>query len=123
MPILLLDVALGAVLLAMIALAATRSPVGPSSQGRRAAGWILVAVPLPLAVGIQIFAPMPLPLGEIAFIAGLTAFAAGALLILSGDDEDDLRGSTEPEDPPWWPEFEREFRAHVRGSQRLRVLR
>jgi hypothetical protein len=52
----------------------------------------------------------------------VAAFAAGALLVLSSDDEDDLHGSTDPENPPWWPDFEREFRDYERRSSRPRVL-
>jgi hypothetical protein len=120
-PILLIDLALGAVLVATIALAARRAPVGSSRAGRWLVGSLLIAVPLPLAVGVQVLAPLPPPLGEGSFVAGLAAFAAGALLVLGRDDEDDLRGDSEREHPPWWPEFERDFRAYAKRSSRPRV--
>ena len=122
MPILLVDLVLGIALVATVAVA-TRSPFGASSERRRALGWLLIAVPLPLAVGLQLLAPLPPALGETAFVAGVAAFAAGALLVLSSDDGDDLRNGADPETPPWWPEFERDFDEYVRRSSRPRVLR
>ena len=50
----------------------------PSGVG---CSWLLVAVPLPLAVGIQLLAPPP-ALGD-GVRGGVAAFAAGALLVLS----------------------------------------
>jgi hypothetical protein len=122
-PILLVDLVLGIALVATVAVGATRAPLGVSSERRRVLGWLLVAVPLPLAVGIQLLAPLPPALGETAFVAGVAAFAAGALLVLSSDDQDDLREGTDPETPPWWPEFEREFDEYVSRTSRPRVLR
>ena len=122
MPILLVDLMLGIALVATVAVGATRGPLF-ASERRRVLGWLLIAVPLPLAVGIQLLAPLPPALGETAFVAGVAAFAAGALLVLSSDDEDDLREGTDPETPPWWPEFEREFDEYVRRTSRPRVLR
>jgi hypothetical protein len=76
-----------------------------------------------MAAGIEVFAPLPSPFAEATFFAGVAAFAAGALLVLSGDDRDDRRGDADPDGPPWWPDFEREFRAYARRSSRPRVLR
>ena len=121
MPILLIDLVLGIALVATVAVA-TRSRFGASSERRRVLGWLLIAVPLPLAVGLQLFAPLPPALGETAFVAGVAAFAAGALLVLNSDDEDDLHEGADPETPPWWPEFERDFDEYVRRT-RPRVLR
>ena len=123
MPILLVDLVLGIALVVTVAVAATRTAVSASSERRRVLGWLLIAVPLPLAVGIQLIAPLPPVLGETAFVAGVAAFAAGALLVLSSDDEDDLRDGADPGTPPWWPEFEREFDEYVRRTSRPRVLR
>jgi hypothetical protein len=120
--VLLADLVLGAALVATILLGAGRSPLGSSSQRLRVLGWLLIALPLPLAVGVQVLAPLPPVLAEAAFVAGVAAFAAGALLVLSSDDEDDLRGSTDPENLPWWPDFERAFRDYERRSSRPRVL-
>jgi hypothetical protein len=121
-PILLVDVVLGAALVATIAFGAARSTFGTSSRLRRRIGWLLIALPLPLAVGIQVLMPLPPALAETAFVAGVAAFAAGALLVLRNDDGDDLRRDVDPEGPPWWPEFEREFRSYARRSSRPRVL-
>ena len=121
MPILLVDLMLGIALVATVAVGATRGPLF-ASERRRVLGWLLIAVPLPLAVGIQLLAPLPPAFGETAFVAGVAAFAAGALLVLSSDDEDDLRDGADPETPPWWPEFEREFDQYVRRTSRPRVL-
>ena len=43
-------------------------------------------------------------------MAGVAAFAAGRPAGPSSDDGDDLRQGTDPETPPWWPEFERRVR-------------
>jgi hypothetical protein len=122
-PILVIDVVLGAALVATVALGSRRALFGPSSRRRRVVGWLLIALPLPLAAGIEVFAPLPSPFAEATFFAGVAAFAAGALLVLSGDDRDDRRGDADPDGPPWWPDFEREFRAYARRSSRPRVLR
>ena len=123
MPILLVDLVLGIALVATVAFGATRAPFGASSERRRVLGWLLIAVPLPLAVGIEVFALPPPLFAQATFVAGVAAFAAGALLVLSSDDEDDLRDGTDPETPPWWPEFERDFDEYVRQTSRPRVLR
>lgn len=120
---LVIDVMLAAVLVAAVVLGCKRTLLAVSSQRRRAVGWLLIAVPLPLAVGIEAVAPLPRVLADAAFVAGLTAFGLGALLVLSGQDEDDPRPGADPDSPPWWPDFEREFRVYARRSSRPRALR
>jgi hypothetical protein len=122
-PILVIDLVLGAALVAMVALGSRRTLFGASSRRRRVVGWLLIALPLPLVAGIEVFAPPPPVFAEAAFVAAVAAFAVGALLVLSGEGGDDHRGDADPESPPWWPEFEREFRAYARRSSRPRVLR
>jgi hypothetical protein len=121
--ILFVDLVLGVALVATVAVGASRSSNRTSSTRQRVLGWLLIAVPLPLAVVIEIFAP-PLPpaLAETTFVVGVAAFAAGSLLVLRRDGRDDSRGTADPETPPWWPEFEREFRAYARRDSRPRVL-
>ena len=121
-PILVVDLVLGVALVATVAVAACRSSTGTSSERQRVLGWLLIALPLPLAVVIEVFAPLPSPLAETTFVAGVAAFAAGSLLVLRRDDGDDSSGTADPETPPWWPEFEREFRSYARRSSRPRVL-
>jgi hypothetical protein len=120
---LVIDLSLAAVLVtaAVLGFKGTLSCVSP--QRRRAIGWLLIALPLPLAVGIETFASPPRVFADAAFVAGLTAFAVGALLVLSGDEEDDRRPDAVPESPPWWPDFERDFRTYARRSSRPRALR
>jgi hypothetical protein len=108
-PILVVDLVLGVALVATVAVAACRSSTGTSSERQRVLGWLLIALPLPLAVVIEV-------------VAGVAAFAAGSLLVLRRDDGDDSSGTADPETPPWWPEFEREFRSYARRSSRPRVL-
>jgi hypothetical protein len=120
--VVLVDLVLGVALVATIALGARLSPLGRSSGQRRLLGWLLIAVPLPLAVGVEVLAPQPPVLAQTTFVVGIAAFAVGALLVLSNDDEDELRGSADPENPPWWSDFEREFRAYARKGSRPRVL-
>lgn len=39
-----------------------------------------------------------------------------------GEGGDDPGGQADPEGPPpWWPEFESQFEAHVRASDRVQV--
>ena len=109
MPILVVNLVLGVVLVATVAVGAGRSSTGTSSERQRVLGWLLIALPLPPA------------LAETAFAAGVAAFAVGSLLVLRRDGRDDSRGSADPETPPWWPEFEREFRSYARRSSRPRV--
>ena len=122
MPILVVNLVLGVALVAAVAVGAGRSSTGTCSERQRVLGCLLIALPLPLAVVIEVFGP-PLPpgLAETTFVAGVAAFAAGSLLVLRRDGGDDSRGSVDPETPPWWPEFEREFRSYARRSSRPRV--
>jgi hypothetical protein len=82
-------------------------------RGVAIVGWLLVGIPLPLAVALR--------LDVILFGAALVAFAVGAALLLAGRD-DEGRGALDlPDEPPWWPEFERSFRAYARRRPRPRV--
>jgi hypothetical protein len=122
MPILVADLVLGVVLVATVAIAARRSSASAaSSERQRAVGWLLVALPLPLAVVLEAVAPLPPALAQLTFVAGVVAFAAGSLLVVRYDGGDGLRDGGESETPPWWPEFEREFRAYARSSTRPRA--
>jgi hypothetical protein len=121
-PILVVDLVLGVALVATVAIAASRSSIGASSERQRVLGWLLIALPLPLAVVMEVLAPLPPLLAETTFVAGVAAFAAGSLLVLRRDGGGDSRGTPDPETPPWWPEFEREFRSYARRSSRPRVL-
>ena len=80
---------------------------------------MLVAV-LPLALVLHLLIGLPAIVDQAAFVLGVLAFGAGAFLILPWNGEDDR--SEEPRDPdpaPWWPAFEREFRAY--SDRRVRV--
>jgi hypothetical protein len=116
----LLDLILGVALLATIGLAASRSRLAAQAPSRWA-GWLLIAVPLPLVVAIRLSVPSSPLGGQTAFFGGILAFALGALLVLSGRADDEERDETDPSPAPWWPEFEREFRAYARRQSRPRV--
>ena len=106
-----LDVLLGILLLGAIAvLAAGRRR---ASQDARRAGWLLVAIPLPLAVGVHLAMSLPQTLDQTFFITGIAAFALGAALLLGREDEDWREPSEDG--PPWWPEFEQAFREYSRS--------
>jgi hypothetical protein len=117
--LLALSVLLGLGVLAVIALGARRSPPRPSTA-RRALGFALVAVPLPLAVALHLFVWPASALDRIAFVVAVAAFGAGALLVLPGDEEDDQQDdrTDDPDPAPWWPDFERDFRAYARAYAR-----
>ena len=111
MRLVLLDGAIGVLVLATIALAGARTHP-PRPRWLKAAGWLLVAVPLPLAVVLH-------P-GQAAFLASVVAFAVGAALIL-GDEKPDWNREDEVDDtPPWWPAFERDLREYEREATRSR---
>lgn len=77
---------------------------------------------LPLAVALHLFLELPVGLDHAAFIAGVIAFAIGAFLVLSADDgEDRPKPMDQIEPPPWWPDFERDFRAYARSRRRMHV--
>ncbi len=123
MQLLVIDSMLAAVLVAALVLGFGGRLAGVSSRRRRAVGWLLVALPLPLAVSVETLASPPRVLADAAFVGGLAAFALGTLLVLRREDGDDRRGDAEPDGPSWWPDFEREFRSYARRSSRPRVLR
>jgi hypothetical protein len=115
------DLVLGFGLLLTIGLAATRGRLAAEAPSR-SLGWLLIALPLPLVVAFRLTQPSSALGGQAAFVAGVLAFAAGAALILSRrDDADDVGGQADPDPSPWWPEFEREFRAYARRQSRPRV--
>jgi hypothetical protein len=119
--LLLVDLVLGVALLATIGFAA-RSPLTAQSRGRRLIGWLLVAFPLPLVVAARLFAPSSPLGGEIAFALGVVCFAGGVLLVVTeGDDEEGSDGPHDLGPPPWWPDFEREFRTYASRQSRRRV--
>ena len=75
---------------------------------------------LPLALVLHLLIELPALVDQAAFVLGVLAFGVGAFLILPWDGEDDR--SEEPPDPdpaPWWPAFERDFRAY--SDRRVRV--
>jgi hypothetical protein len=119
--VLFVNLILGVALLATIGLAATRGRLDAQAPGRWL-GWLLVAVPLPLVVAVRLSQPTS-PFGsQNAFVTGVVAFAVGTLLVLSSrDDTDERRGGADPDPAPWWPEFERDFRAYARQESRRRV--
>jgi hypothetical protein len=110
---LLLDAAAGIGVLATITLSARRAPQ-KRSRHIRVVGWVLVAGPLPLAVALHAAGRLPPTADQVTFLSAVAAFAIGAALVLSIDDEEDQRGDADDDSPPWWPEFEREFRAYAR---------
>jgi hypothetical protein len=115
------DLMLGLTLLATIGFAATRPPSAAALPGRRALGWLLVAVPLPTVVGVRLFLPGHTAGGEAAFVLAIVAFAVGAVVILARDDEDDHYGEMDSSPAPWWPEFERQFRTYEKRQSRPRA--
>ncbi len=120
-PLPLVDLLLGLMLLATIGVAATRPPPAGQLPGRRLLGWFLVGVPLPLVVGVHELLPAHPAGGEGAFLAAIAAFAVGAVLILARDEDDDRDGELGTGPAPWWPEFERDFRAYARRESRPRI--
>ena len=116
MQLVVVDAAVGALLPAAIIVFGTRAR-RPRSGRVRALGWVLVAVPLPLAVALHLAGRLPASVDQAAFLACVAAFALGAALVLS-DDEPDGRREDDDETPPWWPAFERELREYERASTR-----
>jgi hypothetical protein len=105
LPVLPLNVAIGALLLLAVARAARR-PARPHSDDRRLLAWALVGV-LPLVVAVHILMRLPLAVDEAMFVTGALAFAAGAFLLLGRDDAGWDRRGPDDSEPPWWPDFER----------------
>jgi len=119
---LVLDLTLGALLLAAIALS-SRAPAQRSDRVRLA-GWTLVALPLPAAVAIHLANLLPRTTDQSLFVTGVVSFAIGSALLLGSRENDDWREAGD-DSPPWWPEFEREFRRYADGPRtkpRPRVL-
>ena len=118
-PLLIVDALLGLGLLGVIAVASRHASCSRSNT-RKLLGWALVAVPLPLAVAVHLVFSLPVALDQAAFVVGVAAFALGAFLVLSADEGEDRREPIdELEPPPWWPDFERDFRAYARRRPRV----
>jgi hypothetical protein len=80
---------------------------------------MLVTV-LPLALVLHLLVWLPAAVDQTAFVLGVLAFGVGAFLLLPWDGEDESEvAARDPEPAPWWPEFEREFRAY--SDRRVRV--
>ena len=80
---------------------------------------MLVGV-LPLALVLHLLVELPALVDQAAFVLGVLAFGAGAFLILPWDGGDDGAESRAiPTPAPWWPAFERDFRAY--SDRRVRV--
>ena len=106
---------LGLCLLTAIGVAARRAPETAPSAGRRALGTLLVVVPLPLALAFHLLVRPDVAVDQAAFALGVVAFGFGAFLLLPWNGEDERRDGTPDPDPrPWWPAFERQFRAYER---------
>jgi hypothetical protein len=117
-----LSLLLGLFVLGVIGFASRPSRSATRSRAGTAIGWLLVAVPLPFALALHLFLRPEPSLDRLAFVVGAVAFALGALLVLPSRDEDE-RGDFEvdPDQPPWWPDFERDFRAYTRRSPARRA--
>lgn len=110
MRLVLIDGATGVVLLAAIAIACVRKHP-PRAAWVSMCGWLLVAIPLPVAVVLK--------LGQVAFLAGVVAFAVGAAIVLGMREDDDWSEERDEDSPPWWPAFERELREYERRPKVL----
>ena len=121
--LLLLDVAVGGLLLATIAVAARKRGRRVPAPRLRTCAWLLVAVPLPAAVGIHLAGLLSATGDQVLFLIGALAFGTGAVLVLTGDEED-WRDDEVDETPPWWPAFERDLRHwEVEQTRRRRLVR
>ena len=115
-----LNVAIGGLLLVAVVAAACRR-ARPRRHGANvtAVGWLLVAVPLPVVVALQLLGLLPASVAEAAFLVAASAFAVGAFLVLGRDDDPGLGRADD--DPPWWPDFERGLRLYTGSRDRDRV--
>jgi len=117
--ILVADAAVG---LAAVAAIVAAPWVSARLDAERAAA---IGVPLVLALPLLVvagprFGGTPL-VNQTLFMAALAAFVAGSIILVMahGDDNGGGGGGGDaPVDPPWWPEFERDFRRYAR---RVRV--
>lgn len=112
------DVVVGLVAVALIAaapFAVRRLDLGA------AAAWgvpLVLVLPVLVVVGPRFGTP---GMNQALFFGAVAAFAAGsAILVAAGDDGDGGDSDPGSSDPPWWPDFEREFRRYAR-RRRVRV--
>ena len=79
-------------------------------------------MPLPLALMLHLFVGLRASVDQAAFVLGVVAFGTGAFLLLARDGEDgELDHERDPGPAPWWPEFEREFRAYAPRPTKVRA--
>jgi len=119
MPLVLVDAAVGVLVPAAIIVFGIRAR-RPRSARVRGFGWLLVAVPLPLAVALHLAGRLPATVDQATFLACVAAFALGAALVLSGEEPGWGREDAD-ETPPWWPAFEEEFRAYEASGRSTKV--
>jgi hypothetical protein len=115
-----LSLILGFLVLSAIGFAVRPSRIVRRSRARRAVGCMLV-VPLPLAVALHLLVRPEATVDRITFVVGAVAFAVGAVLVLPWSDDEGGGTDSDADPPPWWPAFEREFRAYTGESRRLRA--
>jgi hypothetical protein len=60
---------------------------------------------------------LPTALDQGLFVAGVVAFAIGAIIVL-GSREDGWSEERDEESPPWWPAFERDLRDYELEQRR-----
>jgi hypothetical protein len=120
MLLLVLDALAGLFLLAGIAAAVAHGRSRRTSSGWKTFGWALIAIPLPLAVGLHLQGGLSLVADQSTFLVGIAAFAVGAALVLTAADDDDFLSEDSDDPPPWWPDFEREFQEYVRNTPAYR---
>jgi hypothetical protein len=114
------DVALGISLLVAVVLLARREHQRKPKH-LRLLGWALICIPLPGAVVLHLLRAVPQATDQTLFVLGIVSFAIGAALVLGSKDDEDWRSAVD-DSPPWWPEFEREFRAYSRVRSHDRRL-
>ena len=108
----LVTLAVGLVVIAAISLSPLYVHRVRLPRGATAFGAALVAGALALAVAAGLLKATMVPSRDGAFLAAFVLLFLGALLIVRTDEGDDP--GADPDEPPWWPSFELEYRSYAR---------
>jgi uncharacterized membrane protein len=110
-------VTLGIGLVVVAAVSLTPMYAGRVVLPRRSAevGALLVLSSVALTAPSALWQTSALPSRNLTFLVSFGLLLLGALLLMRSDEDEG--GGTDPDEPPWWPSFERDLLEYTRSRR------